>query len=125
MQSIINRALNNTSIKKPIVPKYKQISIIINDIGNILTLSNEAIEYIKNEIDNTIIINDDLNSHKLPDHIQRDNPKLLEMIEILGERANGFDCNIIIKKYYLPYNHIFKVNGNFGKEMVFSIPDNL
>ncbi len=125
MESIINSTLNNPIIKKPVNPKYKQISIVINNLENTLTLSNEAMKHIKNEIDETIVICDDLNNHNLPEHIQRDDPKLISIINLLGERANGFGSNIIIKKYYLPYDHTFKVNCNFGKEMVFSLPVNI
>jgi len=122
MQQLINLALQYPLIKKPITPKYKSVLIAINDTGSKFTLSNIAMEHIKNEIDQTIIIDDDYNNHLLPGHIMRDDPKLIKIIESLEQRASGFESNIVVKQYYLPYNCTFKINGSFGKEMVFAVP---
>jgi hypothetical protein len=125
MQKLIDLALQQKPNQTPhIKPQHKLLLLAINNIGNNFTLSNEAMKYIKNEIDESIIINNDLNNHQLPEHITRDDPRLIKIIELLGQRADGFESNIVIKQYYLPHNCTFKINGSFGKEMVFSVPVN-
>jgi len=88
--------------------------VVINDQYGGFSLSPEACDYLNEkynlEIDRNygFIDEQDITRHDITRHDKR----LVEVVELLGEKANGFCANLVVKEIYSKLYRVCEYGGN-------------